>query len=194
MEFCDVCDDEFSGKEGITCSLCKELFHVGCYVKQKGKGKASQWMCPTCDQPAMAMEDSVKVLLARSAIVSVKMKKLASLRNDVMKNTSDIKVLQEKVEKLETDRHFDAQRISDLEQRSRINNIEIVGFPVTKDENTDDIVRALATAVEFDLSTFDIVSSHRVRSYDPKKQPHIICSLRDKKVKNMFLKSVRGFT
>ena len=53
-------------------------------------------------------------------------------------------------------------RVDDLEQHSRRNNLRITGIPETTDEDTDKIVMDVAKAVGVDLELDNIERSHRV--------------------------------
>ncbi|KAK9744679.1 hypothetical protein QE152_g7518 [Popillia japonica] len=53
-------------------------------------------------------------------------------------------------------------QIQDLEQHSKLNNLEIQGVPQKKNENIFDILHKIGDAIQCDISPTDINAAHRV--------------------------------
>lgn len=74
-------------------------------------------------------------------------------------------------------------RIDAIEQRSRINNLELSCIPVTTNEDTDQIVVNALKAVGVVITAQDISISHRVPTRNPEKPPNIVVNLVRRKLK-----------
>lgn len=81
------------------------------------------------------------------------------------------------------------QRMADLEQYSRLNNIEIKGVPVTKGEDCVAILKSVSEALECPLEATDIDTIHRVPTFSGEKNIIVRFCSRDKK--NEFIRKAR---
>lgn len=129
-------------------------------------------------------------LMDRTAKIEAKLDELTEVKEQVSRHEDDIQLLKigvSKVDELE-------YRIHELEQRTRLNNLEFSGIPVTANENTEEIILTVAKVVGFELSCTDIVAHHRVPSYNDKRVPNIICQLSTRRIKMEFLQKVKEFT
>lgn len=81
--------------------------------------------------------------------------------------------------------------ISDMEQRSRLNNIEIKGVPAKKTEDLFSIFDAICSAVGHDVPKSQVNYIARVPTQDPKKKS-IIVSLHNRYMKDNFLTAARA--
>ena len=61
-----------------------------------------------------------------------------------------------------------------LEQYGRRQNLEIVGIPVTSNENTNAIVQEIVELLQVTISSKDISTSHRLHSKSKSNPPPII--------------------
>lgn len=66
------------------------------------------------------------------------------------------------------------KRVDFLEQRSRINNVEIANFPVTTNEDPVEIVKSISQLVGADIKPEDIQAVHRVPRFDKKGKNLIV--------------------
>lgn len=105
------------------------------------------------------------------------------------------KEVQESRNELETLRDFKQQAKRDtnnLEQYTRRNSLRIFGIPVTKNENTNEIVKELAaTKLHIDLCPGDIDRSHRVGKAENNTRAIIVKFTRHD-VKTNFLRARRA--
>ncbi|XP_026682527.1 LOW QUALITY PROTEIN: uncharacterized protein LOC103513744 [Diaphorina citri] len=94
------------------------------------------------------------------------MGKLNILDNKLEEALEANKIL--KKEAAERDKKIEVlnKKIDALEQRSRINNVEIGNFPVTQNENQVKIVKAIGALVGAELKDEDIQAAHRVPRYN----------------------------
>ena len=79
--------------------------------------------------------------------------------------------------------------INDLEQYSRRDCLEINGIPQNTDENTDDIVVAIAKKVGLNITANDISTSHRLGKpgqYGKNVYPNIIVKFTSRKTRDLF--------
>ncbi|KAI5706742.1 hypothetical protein M8J75_010907 [Diaphorina citri] len=100
------------------------------------------------------------------------------LRKDAERRDKEINNLQMKVEL--------------LEQRTRINNLEIVNLPVTPNENPVEIVKSLAQCVGVEIRDEDIQAVHRVPRYD-KKGKNMVVQFCSRWKKNIILQACADF-
>ncbi|KAH7954727.1 hypothetical protein HPB49_021319 [Dermacentor silvarum] len=82
-----------------------------------------------------------------------------------------------------------ARRIADMEQYSRLNNIEIKGIPCTQGEDCAVILKTIAEVVECPISSSDIDAVHRVPSKTAEKS--IIARFCSRDKKNEFIRKAR---
>lgn len=90
--------------------------------------------------------------------------------------------LREDVNELYCQNEEFANRMNDMDQYSRIENIVITGIPVRKDENIREIIKNIAEKVELKIEDSEISTAHRLPS-KKSETPNIIARLnnRDKK-------------
>lgn len=77
------------------------------------------------------------------------------------------------------------ERVADLEQYSRMNNVEIKGVPSSQGEDCVAIVRRIGDAVECPVSPADIDTVHRVSSKTTEKSIIARFCSRDKKMSSL---------
>lgn len=80
------------------------------------------------------------------------------------------------------------KRVDVLEQRSRINNVEIANFPITTNEKPAEIVKAAAQLVGMEIKDVEIQAVHRVPRYDNKVK-NIVVQFVYRWKKNIFIQS-----
>lgn len=110
--------------------------------------------------------------------------------NDYIKLTDKLK---EENHKLRSEVVMLNSRVNDLEQFSRLNNLEIVGVSERKDENLYDIAQNIANTMDFDLSVQNIEFIHRVQTRNSEGKPkNIIMKLTSRKIKENFLNTAKA--
>lgn len=80
------------------------------------------------------------------------------------------------------------KRVDMLEQRSRINNVEIANFPITTNEKPAEIVKAVAQLVGMEIKEEDMQAVHRVPRYDNKVK-NMVVQFVSRWKKNLFIQS-----
>lgn len=65
-------------------------------------------------------------------------------------------------------------RMRNIEQYSRINNIEINGLPTTREENVRELVKDVGAAIGVQVQEADIAAAHRVPSFRRDRDPAMI--------------------
>lgn len=84
------------------------------------------------------------------------------------------------------------KRVAELEQYSRLNNIEIKGVPVTEGEDCHAILQCMANAVECPVEPTDIDIVHRVPTASKNQnEKNIIVRFCSREKKNDFLRKAR---
>lgn len=104
---------------------------------------------------------------------------IKSLKQVVSKLESDHDKLSARCGKLEQDKEELTgvvrdlqQRLNDSEQHSRSSNIEVVGLPVTPNENIYDCLQHIADALNIQYNPEDISVAHRLRVFSRKRHTH----------------------
>lgn len=86
------------------------------------------------------------------------------------------------------------KRMDHLEQRSRINNIEISGFPQTKNEDVREIVKAVCKTLKVDdITDRDIQAVHRVPRYNKAPNGNIVINFASRWTKNRVLMAAKEY-
>lgn len=105
--------------------------------------------------------------------------------NDYIKLTDK---LNEDNQKLRSEVVMLNSRVNDLEQFSRLNNLEIIGVSEKKDENLYDIAKNIAKTVDFDIAEQTIEFIHRVQTRNSEGKPkNIIMKFTSRKIKEDFI-------
>ncbi len=101
----------------------------------------------------------------------------------------DNKILHEEVEELAMENYMLKNRIADMEQYSRKNNMIIRGIPKAAGEDLRMIVKKLATKLDMNISDFEIDTLHRLPSKNA--IPAIIVKFTSRDTKNNFIRSAK---
>lgn len=116
---------------------------------------------------------------------------MTKLLNEVMEGQKEIKLLKEDNKKLHNKLGILEEKVTNLEQRSGLCNIEVSGVPITKNESTE-IIKKIGQVIGIQIQPQDIIMSHRV----PTKAgqiPNIICQLRDRKIKGQWMQVYKNY-
>lgn len=113
--------------------------------------------------------------------------KVLALEDDIetMKTTKEVIVnLQDRITRLE-------DRQSENEQRSRMNNIEIKGVPLSNNEDLFATMAKIGEAIDFHIPREQINYIARVPTRNDKLNKNIICSVHNSYLKNDFIAAAR---
>ena len=77
-------------------------------------------------------------------------------------HAEEIKILKSTSKKLGTQREEEEEKVDSLEQCGRRQNLEIAGILVRKNENTNNIVTAVAKMVNMKITPNQVSTSHRL--------------------------------
>lgn len=84
------------------------------------------------------------------------------------------------------------KRVAELEQYSRLNNVEIKGVPVTEGEDCHGILQCMANAIECPVEATDIDIVHRVPTMSKNQnEKNIIVRFCSREKKNDFIRKAR---
>ncbi|XP_049692143.2 uncharacterized protein LOC126053624 [Helicoverpa armigera] len=115
--------------------------------------------------------------------------KMSDLEDEIetLKRTrEEIISLQERIVKLENQH-------SESEQRSRMNNIEIKGVPVSNDEDLFAIMAKIGDTIDFHIPKEQINYVARVPTRNDKLNKNIICSVHNSYLKNDFVAAAKKY-
>lgn len=83
------------------------------------------------------------------------------------------------------------ERMRNIEQYSRKNNIELCGVPTTPGEDVKLIVKDLGAALGLEIDSSHIAAAHRVPSYNKERLPSVIVQFYDQSLKESLLVKFR---
>ncbi|KAI5733301.1 hypothetical protein M8J76_010252 [Diaphorina citri] len=115
------------------------------------------------------------------------MEKLTNVEKKLEKALAENRKLREEAESRDKEVIALTKRIDTLEQRSRINNLEIANFPATTNENPVEIVKAIAGKVGVEISDKDIQAVHRVPKFNKNAPKNIVVQFCSRWTKNIIL-------
>lgn len=113
--------------------------------------------------------------------------RVSSLEQEIeamKKSREEVSVLQGRVAKLEN-------QLCENDQRSRMNNIEIKGVPMTSDENLFTIVAKIGDFINYPIPKEQINYIARVPMRNDKHNKNIICSVHNSYMKNDFVAAAK---
>lgn len=126
------------------------------------------------------MQGSVETLNIRILEISKEVQGLLKIKDK-------FQVLQERFEQLESN-------MRDFDQRSRLNNIEIKGVPVSNTENLFDIVAKIGNHISCPIPKEQINYVARIPMRNDKHNKNIIISIHNKYIKEDFVAASKKFT
>jgi hypothetical protein len=184
--------------------------------------KRDTWQCDNCtNSPGTApFPDMDPIFQAINSLgiqlnskLDANYDKLASLESAVNNNTSALNEIRNtlsivkletenlkseceglklKNEELSRDLWDTRQELCDLQQYSRINNIEITGIPVTDNEDIYLIMDSMAKALNLTYSRTDISIAHRIPKTKNAKHPSIIVCFISRTTRDAWLSAGRS--
>jgi len=199
---CPICNNVVSRHDtGVLCDgNCRRVFHPSCVgapqelLALSGKTGIS-WRCNNCAGTIAAATSSDSVsssLLALKNEISLMKEEQRGLRSsvDFVSDKFDefhatiaslnsalatITSLEGKVSSLELENDRLRAELCELQQYSRVNNVEISNVPESKSENVIEIVTKIGQVVGCNISSSDIDACHRVPHIkSDNKQPRSI--------------------
>ena len=106
-------------------------------------------------------------------------------------NKSNLKSLQEQIDRTDEISRMASKKANYNEQFSRKNNIKIQNIPESKDENEESLTKTvtgiLNTHAEVDLQPIDIVAMHRIPTKQGQTRP-VLIKLRNNSIKSAIMK------
>lgn len=207
VSYCDKCNANLGrSNPGVTCvGTCKKNYHFNCIDLTKVEKAALQtsnnlnWVCSSCKSssaPAISTEPTLSDIM--QAINELK-SSIEFCSNKIDDFEKKLNVYSEKIKLIEPIKEkCDAMQIKveDYEQRSRLNNIEIVGIPEKQNENLLQMVTVqLSKTIQCPIAEQDIDSIHRVASYghSNNKPKNVIVRFVSKLKKDKILACARKF-
>ncbi|XP_046667067.1 uncharacterized protein LOC124358876 [Homalodisca vitripennis] len=82
-------------------------------------------------------------------------------------------------------------RMRNLEQYTRVNNVEVSGLPSTREESVKDLVKDVGAAIGVQVQESDVTIAHRVPSYGLNRDPALIIQFTDRERKAEWLNAYR---
>lgn len=83
------------------------------------------------------------------------------------------------------------ERMRNLEQYTRVNNIEISGVPETRGENISDLLSDVGAALGVEVKETDVAAAHRVPSYRRDREPAVIVQFTARRIKEQWIAKFR---
>ncbi|XP_046686109.1 uncharacterized protein LOC124371800, partial [Homalodisca vitripennis] len=80
----------------------------------------------------------------------------------------------------------------DMEQYSRISNIEISGVPVSQNENLESLLCDISKAINVELKEESVEAAHRVPSYNKKRAAPIVVKFKSRRDKETWINGFKA--
>jgi len=211
---CGVCGKECKrdGNEVVCDGGCREIFHQNC-VKGDVEGKKTRsgnYTCKKCRSNlkefiTQAMKDlkteivgEVHTLKAEVTELSKSVEFLSTQSDTNKELLQDVKGELAKLRKenaelngkcaaLTEELTDTKERLRNLEQYTRKNNIEVSGIPVTASEDVSSIVKDLGAALGIDVDESQVTAAHRIPSFKKERPPALIVQFQKKAQKDTWI-------
>lgn len=146
---------------------------------------------PTLIEDVKSIKEELKDLKSSSDFVSNRLDDFTTKVADIENRVTGIEQLQETVTTLDAEIASLKFQLSASEQRSRLNNVEIKGIPLKKEENLFVIVEAISKAAKYSFPKTQINYLHRVPLHGSKEKA-IVVSFINRYVKEEFVAAARA--
>lgn len=117
------------------------------------------------------------------------------LMSEIKKELTSLKKenseLRERNDKLTKDMCNLKERLRNLEQYTRKNNVEMSGVPETARENVLDIVRDVGAALGVEIQEHQVAAAHRVPAYNRDRTPSLVIQFTSRATKDTLLAKYR---
>lgn len=188
---CQVCKRDVAG-DGIECISCDNKCHLLCTDVKTRQGKKTSYKCTECRAPEspdiFTMLKNIQIQVNKIDGITAQ---LEAMDNKFTLNYAQVTT---RVDTLEKENSVMKLKLMNLEQRSRIDNVELSGVPASKNEDVFQIVIRLAEIIGFPLTAGDILFAHRVPTYVPDCPPNIVAHLRDRRLRADFIKKYKEYS
>lgn len=201
---CDTCKNNINRQNpGITCiGKCVSSYHYNCAdISQAEKNAllASQnlnWICNTCKdqqkEPTGAdvqptNSDIMKMLMEVRNSIQFCSNKIDDFEAKLNTYSEQIKL----IAPLQQECMLLRKQVADLEQRSRSNNVEIVGIPEKNKEDIASILSSIGKTISCPIEKNDIDTYHRVAqfNFNKNKPKNIIVRFISRVMRDKFVAS-----
>jgi outer membrane murein-binding lipoprotein Lpp len=188
-DICSKCGSSFiNPKDILECCECRRFFHPTCTkvrtlenFRKLGARKTS-WKCDECKDKSPVMDsndlESTLTSTIRDALTQVFNDKfnelnsiISTLNSTVESLKSSLEILREEnksvneqCKKLENENKKLRRDMNEIQQYTRLDNVEIVGIPETKNENIYMILESVAKVINTPFKRDEISIAHRVPS------------------------------
>lgn len=146
---------------------------------------------PSLLQDVKSIKDELVDLRSSCEFMGSRIEDFSTRIADVESRVSKVDKMQESINCLENTVTDLKQQLSAADQRSRLNNVEIKGVPLKKDENLFSIVEAISKVLDFNLPKAQIDYLYRVPLHGTKEKA-IIVSFTNRYVKEDFVAAARA--
>lgn len=139
-------------------------------------------------QPELAdIKSSIEFVDQKIVALSSRLSEMEKDIQTLQKTKNDVDNLQLRVEKLEAHNR-------ELEQRSRLNNLEIKGVPASNSENLFDVLSKIGRHIHFDIPKEQINYIARVPMRNSKDNKNIVVSVHSRYIKDDFVAAAKKST
>lgn len=217
---CKRCSDPLAAADKVVCCNCNNEFHYHCQSltdRTFRKVDQTKWKCKTCIQDIATKQGTTNENVAENKEEDIEKKEPVSVEKAMrdyfdqkfmeLSNTMTvqkdemIKALTGKVTELEKKLNEGDVKIADLEDRmemlenrSRIQNIEIRNMPETKNEDVNYLVSCIGKAIGVtNIGEGDIQVAHRVNSRSGKGNRPIVAHLSTRFMRNQWLQHYKNY-
>lgn len=146
---------------------------------------------PTLVDDVRVIKEELAELKSTCDGTSGKLDELGTRLEEVESKVAELDKLQETVIGLQTDLARMKFDLSNYEQRSRLNNVEIKGVPIKKDENLYSIIEAIGRKVHYSCAKTQVNYIARVPIFNSNEKL-IIVSFLNRYVKEDFIAAARA--
>lgn len=202
---CVVCNDDIFEGENLRCKICKEHLHFSCAsmretnFRKMNKQSKEKWSCVKCkittavdcntsntqddvsfvgsNDKLSSLTDSVKFMSNQFDVFG---KQLNEVLNSIKELREENKTLKEKNSKLCDDVCKLNRKINVLEQKSIINNVELIGVPEEQNENCKEVVELIASKIGVKIEVVNAFRTNLKSSNKPSKMIAILSSMENK--------------
>lgn len=197
------------GDDYISCQKCTKSYHLTCADLETAPTpvEKKKWVCATCATSTTPKSTSSGTGINtpkagdsgdKTTLLDIS-NKLNWLMNQQSETTKKLNTLIEdnkKMKKLLSDKDQIIikleNRVVALEQRTRINNIEISNYPETPDENIKEVVKVICAKMEVHITEADIQATHRVPRFNNGIK-NIVVNFNSRWTKNKVLMATKEF-
>ena len=201
---CQRCNKTIIFDDLLKCNgPCGGSWHYTCLgirLEAFTRAKASKtWNCISCREKATiknkepSSDDDIKTMLSNMMVEIMKIDTIVEKLDSIYIKVQD---LEHRTNNLETENttlkrslNILGEKVDELEQRSRIANIEIKGIPMTPNEDCKMIVLDVAKAAGIQAQLGDIQVAHRIMA---SKNKQIVAQLSSRAIRIEWMKKFKG--